>query len=798
MSSNVKFNRGPEFEKMLTHALISDSKFAEQMYEILDDEYFSIEYLKFIVRLLFNYYKEYRLFPSLKVVIMSVEKNVEQGIKKEKLMEYLNEFKKPIGGDLPFVKKEARNFCKNALFFSTVDDCVRTIEGNKYDVDFDDLYSKFMKAIRKGEDRNIGHDFKDDFDKRMIKAIRNPVATPWPLLNKHLDECGPGIGEISCIAAPSGCHLKGTKVIMFDGSLKNVEDVKIGDQLMGPSSTPRNVLKTINGTGKMYKIIPIKGKEFIVNDEHILRLQSINEGKKYGKTGKEYAEISIKDYLDKSKYFKSVHKLYKVPIEFKENNDLEIDPYFLGLLLGDGCLVKSIMITTMDKEIEEQIYKFSDFYGTRIYSRKKIDGKASDYFFRSNYGKNIELHEGLKKLNLLEHNADDKFIPNKYKINSIENRLKILAGLLDTDGHYVSHGKCFEYVSASKKLANDVLFIAHSLGFGGEIVEKIVNGKIYYRMHISGDCSIVPTKIKRKQAEKRLQKKDVLKTGFDIEYYGIDEYFGFQLDEDNLYLLDDFTVMHNCGKSHILVDVGYAAAFAGKTVVYCSLELSEIKIGNRFTARHTGIPLDDLTNNKEKIKKDLETLKGQINIKEYSSMDRVTILKLKNHIEYYQSNTGKKVDLLIVDYAGLMNPVEKSYHDRYDNMRCVFEELVSLGKDLRIPVWTAFQTNRSSVNKEIIDIDSIAEAFSIIMASDLFLTFNVTNRYNREGGWIRKGKLFVAKSRLGSDKMVFDAEINTSVSKLDISIPKEEAQEQDQMGQLQKRLSQLKNQNRCN
>jgi hypothetical protein len=78
----------------------------------------------------------------------------------------------------------------------------------------------------------------------------------------------------------------------------------------------------------------------------------------------------------------------------------------------------------------------------------------------------------------------------------------------------------------------------------------------YYRVSISGDCTIIPTRIPRKQAPVRQQKKDVLRTGCTCQPTGtVEEYYGFTLDGDHRYLLDDFTVTHNSGKTCISASV---------------------------------------------------------------------------------------------------------------------------------------------------------------------------------------------------------------------------------------------------
>jgi replicative DNA helicase len=110
------------------------------------------------------------------------------------------------------------------------------------------------------------------------------------------------------------CLGKGTKVLMYDGSLKNVEDVQVGDQLMGDDSTPRNVLSLARGSERMYWVHQNHGISYRVNESHILSLKrSRTEG---GHTHGEVFNIELKDYLSRSDKFRSNYKGYKVAVEF--------------------------------------------------------------------------------------------------------------------------------------------------------------------------------------------------------------------------------------------------------------------------------------------------------------------------------------------------------------------------------------------------------------------------------------------------------------------------------------------------
>jgi hypothetical protein len=161
----------------------------------------------------------------------------------------------------------------------------------------------------------------------------------------------------------------------------------------------------------------------------------------------------------------------------------------------------------------------------------------------------------LRDLGMAGCRADTKFVPDLYKRGSRQVRLQVLAGLIDTDGHY--DGKLFDFISKSHQLAEDVVFIARSLGLFAKVSEcrkGCQTGAVgtYWRVPISGDIDIVPARVPRKQAAPRRQKKNPLVTGFDVEPIGDGHYYGFTLDGDHLYLTSDFVVHHNSGKSIVI------------------------------------------------------------------------------------------------------------------------------------------------------------------------------------------------------------------------------------------------------
>ena len=375
------------------------------------------------------------------------------------------------------------------------------------------------------------------------------------------------IGMMDHTTGSGKCLGRGTKVLMFDCSVKEVQDIKIGDLLMGDDSKPRTVKSICNGIDELFKVKQKNGDDYIVNKSHILSLKYTNISNynktKFEKKSKTIIDINITDYITSSEYKKHCLKGYKVGIDFI-NKPITIDPYLLGLWLGDGRTGKNhkggkygggVQISTNlnDSEIINFLCEYSKKLGL-IISRYKNPSKICDQFAIVKY-KGIKcqpndssencLKKEFKKLNLFGY----KHIPDIYKYNSRNIRLNVLAGLIDSDGDM--RNKVAHIVIKNDNLAKDVVFLARSLGFkvSYNIVSKGCTtsdyvGK-YASITISGHTSIIPTKLKRKIAGERKQKKDPLVCGIKVESIGVGEYFGFEIDGNKRFMLSDFTVTHN-------------------------------------------------------------------------------------------------------------------------------------------------------------------------------------------------------------------------------------------------------------
>ena len=380
------------------------------------------------------------------------------------------------------------------------------------------------------------------------------------------------------------CHAKNTPIIMFDGSIKMVQDIIVGDKLMGDDSTPREVLSLAQGQDEMYDIIPTKGDKYTVNSEHILclkfsgkgsisylpRVHKVNpyvarhfdkntrlfkfkrcstreEAEQFLTTFTEndkYIEIEVKDFLKMSKSSQRELKGYRVGVEFP-SKPVEFDPYILGAWLGDG--------TSRDPKISSQDSKILKYLTQRLpdYGLRLVYESQYDYRFSCNdTTRENSFMRFMRKYNLV----NNKHIPTIYKYNDRHVRLNVLAGLLDTDGYYCTKGKVFSITQKSNVLTEDILYLVRSLGYAAYSKKSqkscMYKGEKktgwYNTINISGDgLDEIPTLLTRKRAEKRCQKKNAQLSGIKVISIGKGDYYGFTLNGNNRYLLGDFTVTHN-------------------------------------------------------------------------------------------------------------------------------------------------------------------------------------------------------------------------------------------------------------
>jgi replicative DNA helicase len=493
-----------------------------------------------------------------------------------------------------------------------------------------------------------------------------------------------------------------TGIIMFDGTIKKVQNIQVGDLLMGNDSKPRKVLSLATGIEQMYIVKQNKGISYRVNESHILSLKrSGTQGQtKHG----DVLNINVKEFLSKSNKFKIRNKGYKTGIDFEYKN-IGIDPYYLGLWLGDGNKSNQ-NISNPDIEIEDFLNEYCKKQGV-VFKKYIYSDKCPELHLVYKKGENNPIKKQLENIGVL----NNKHIPNDFISNSKEVRLNLLAGLIDTDGFYDKNNNIIEIIQVLKPLAQQIKYLCHTLGFACTIKEvtkgiKSINFKgQYHKLIISGDLHTIPIKVERKKPTVSKNKRNVLVTGIKVIKDKIDKYYGFTIDGNHLFLLEDTTVTHNtadmCSEMLSCVYDMATNEFLQKSdriPVGCfSLEMSSVQLSFRILAACTEV--DTIRIKKNTISnRESETIgeKSQILAQCGIYIDDtpgLTIDEFETKASLFVAMYGVKK--IYIDYLQLMRGRNgKKYGNRESEVSDISRSLKIVAKELNITIIALCQLSR--------------------------------------------------------------------------------------------------------
>lgn len=369
---------------------------------------------------------------------------------------------------------------------------------------------------------------------------------PW---REKIDQCI----EVAPIAYMRGRAERLNSPIMTPDGVKLMGEIKVGDEVIGSNGNSINVIGVFpQGKKKIYRVT-FSDKTFVeCSGDHLWSTMTLNEKRhNKGYSVKTTSEISN---TVKNKHGQKIHRvpILSGPVQFASKK-ITVDPYLLGVLLGDGNIRKGAVRLSVDEEIVTECQM-------RLPEGITIKNRGGcDFGLVSENGKNVLL-EQLYKFNLVGSKSYNKFIPEDYKYNSVNVRLELLKGIMDADGWVCKHrsGACrIQYCSTSKMLAEDVKFLVRSLGGYAysrkleydEFDTHVYNGHQIKHVHDSYVVDILisenPFKLLRKARMFHPNQK-AAKLISSVEYVGEHDCQCIQVDsQDHLYVTRGFTLTHN-------------------------------------------------------------------------------------------------------------------------------------------------------------------------------------------------------------------------------------------------------------
>ena len=351
-----------------------------------------------------------------------------------------------------------------------------------------------------------------------------------------------------------------SKILTPNGWIR-MGDVKVGTRVIGADGKACNVIGVYpKGVKDVYRVTFDDNTYVDCGLEHLWEVKTSDDRRRK----KSSRIVNTKQMLTNfilGKNSKRPYHNYSVrlvqPIEYEDKlEEDDLKPYLLGALIGDGGLSReTIKFTTADKEILQRIKrelpktdKISKYSGDNYdygISNKKLIGQIH---------KQNQTFLKLKEYGLQGKTSEHKFIPKKYLYSSVENRLELLRGLMDTDGWTDKRDCNCCFYTTSKQLSEDVAELIRSLGGKASITSKI--GKYRRKDGIVKECKriyminisidINPFYLSRKAEKHSKPQFNYQKMIINIEKVRQEECQCIMVDHpEHLYVTDGYTLTHN-------------------------------------------------------------------------------------------------------------------------------------------------------------------------------------------------------------------------------------------------------------
>lgn len=767
---------GYKFQTELINQILhpANKKFSDRIIDIVHAKYFDNEYFRLIVAQIKDYYEKYEKIPTVDTLETILRTEVKDKVTQDYVFEMLREINELTVQDWEFVQSKALNFCRQQELKKANEKINKIVDNGEFD-NYETCAEILREALSIGAEKDDGTSITENIEAVLEKNFRHPIPTGINGIDQ-LTDGGLSRGELGVVLAPYGvgkAQPLSSKILTPNG-WKTMGDVKIGDYVMGSDGKKQKVLGTYpQGVRPIYDVYFSDGTKTQCDEEH---LWSVNrfykrnrkiKGKWSPNNTYEVLPLSVIKDTIKIKTKKQDFNNYLIPqiqpIEF-EFQPVILDPYVLGVMLGDGCLNESMSFTTKDDDIINYV---SEFYGKNNISvneyfrdvESEVDGNV---IIKTKSLTTVRLYKArpiFESLNLFKTKSKTKFIPKNYLYNSVWVREKVLQGLIDTDGWI--DGQLVGYSTVSEQLMEDVRELVLSLGGTCHVKEKTIKYKYKnnisdrksYTLHISfPNNGIIPSLCGRKISRFKYRSKyEKNKFITDVNYSHDEEAQCIYVENsDHLYVTNDFILTHN---TTILTKMANSAYNEGYNVLQIVFEDMPDVIKRKHLACWSGIDLNELTERKDEVllkhKEVTQNRTNDLKIRKFSS-EGVTMQTIKSFVRQ-EISTGFKPDIIVLDYIDCVEST-KQYNDEWSGEGNVMRGFESMLSEFGLVGWTAVQGNRSSINADVVTGDQMGGSIKKAQIGHFIMSIARTLPQKESG----RATIAVLKSRFGRDGVVFE------------------------------------------
>ncbi|MEU4729336.1 helicase-related protein [Streptomyces sp. NPDC023588] len=364
------------------------------------------------------------------------------------------------------------------------------------------------------------------------KEIFDDLATSHPMHRLLQGEVGSGKAQPldSLVLTPAGFRPMG--------------DIEVGDEVVVPSGEIALVGGVFpQGERDVWRVVLSDGSSVECDDEH-LWIVGTSCGWHRGQEPKVMTTREIRSDLRKANGSSKWYLPVAVPVDLGNGDHQPLDPYLMGVLIGDGSFRHDLRLSTADGEILAAV-EAAVAPGCEM---AEVPGSSCDYTIRkSGPGGGTRRNpviQAVRDLGLWGATSHDKFVPDVYKNASVKDRLAVLQGLMDTDGTLDANGMSISFCSASLRLAEDVAWLVRSLGGRARVLPK----KAAFNVSVALPEEFEPFRLPRKSARMRPRPKDnTFRRGIrNVEHVGAKPVQCISVEHpSHAYVTDNFTVTHN-------------------------------------------------------------------------------------------------------------------------------------------------------------------------------------------------------------------------------------------------------------
>ena len=591
----------------------------------------------------------------------------------------------------------------------------------------------------------------------------------------EMDEMLNGLqkGELIIIAArPSmGKAQPLDAKVLTTAGWKPMGEVRVGDELASVDGSPSRVTGVFpQGKRQVYRITLADGRSTECCAEHLWRVHYRGwDEPKVVETARLIEMLGRKRYQN---------RLYVETFagEFGSDQGLPLDPWLLGMMLGDGSMSgSSVRFSTASEEIldrvrqsagEEMALSYAGGYDYRIRqaagaSQAGVQGAVAN-----------PVKSALQSMGLWGCDSSKKFIPEMYKRATRVSRLRLLAGLIDTDG-WVEKWGSLRFCTVSEQLARDVVELMRSIGGSGSYTPKQPRysyrgeqreGQVAYVCNLQhpdpASLQLVAEKAQRlvsgRQRQRRLNIVSIEPTRMtETQCIAVSH-------QARLYVTDEFVVTHNTAFAMNIVE-GIAADQQIPCAVF-SLEMSKQQLAQRLLCSRGSIDSHKLRkgmlSNEEHQKLAMvvgELAKAPIFVDDSASL---TVLDLRAKARRLKREHN--IQCIMIDYMQLMdNPGPES---RQQQISEISRGIKAVARDLMVPVICLSQLNRAAEGRDghTPRMSDLRESGAIEQDADVIMLLHREDYYQQKTEGYQNTNLadvIVAKQRNGPTgplQLVFD------------------------------------------